>query len=285
MPRIAYVNGQYVPQSEALVNVEDRGYQLADGVYEVIAVSDGSLVDCDAHMERLERSLTGLRIDLPCERGIIPLILQRVVRRNHLRTGQVYLQISRGVAPRNHAFPHDPVRPSMVVTTSRRKPPSDEAVSRGAKVITVPDTRWSRPDIKTVSLLANVLAKQQAIEEGAMEAWFIDKDGLITEGSSTNAWIVTEGQEIVTRPLGQDILAGITRQTLIKVARANNLRVTERPFSVSEAKTAKEAFFTSTTSFVMPVVSIDDTQVNTGEPGGVTLQLLNAYRRHIASKR
>lgn len=283
MPRIAYVNGQYVPQSDALVNVEDRGYQLADGVYEVIAVNNGKLVDCDAHMERLERSLMGLRIDLPCTPAIIALILQRIVRRNHLKIGQIYLQISRGVAPRNHAFPGSPVEPSFVVTANRRKPPSKEVVARGARVITLPDSRWSRPDIKTVSLLPNVLAKQQAVEDGAVEAWFTDKEGLITEGSSTNAWIVTEGQEIVTRPLGQDILAGITRQTLLEVARASNLKVTERAFSVAEAKDAREAFFTSTTSFVMPVVSIDGTPVDTGEPGRVTLQLLDAYRRHIGA--
>lgn len=283
MSRIAYVNGSYVLQSEAAVNVEDRGYQLADGVYEVIAVFDGRLVDCDAHMDRLERSLAGLRIAPPCRLPIIVLIMERIVRRNHIRNGLVYLQISRGVAPRNHAFPADDVEATLVITGNHRRPPSDEAVARGARVITLPDSRWARPDIKTVSLLPNVLAKQQAVEAGAVEAWFTDENGLVTEGSSTNAWIVTEGQEIVTRPLGRELLAGITRQTLIAVARANNMRVTERAFSVNEAKMAKEAFLTSTTSFVMPVVSIDDTPVDTGEPGRVTLQLLDAYRRHVAS--
>lgn len=283
MSRIAYVNGSYVLQSEAAVNVEDRGYQLADGVYEVIAVFDGRLVDCDAHMDRLERSLAGLRIAPPCRLPIIVLIMERIVRRNHIRNGLVYLQISRGVAPRNHAFPADDVEATLVITGNHRRPPSDEAVARGARVITLPDSRWARPDIKTVSLLPNVLAKQQAVEAGAVEAWFTDENGLVTEGSSTNAWIVTEGQEIVTRPLGRELLAGITRQTLIAVARANNMRVTERAFSVNEAKMAKEAFLTSTTSFVMPVVSIDDTPVDSGEPGRVTLQLLDAYRRHVAS--
>lgn len=282
MSRIAYVNGTYVHQSDALVNVEDRGYQLADGVYEVTAVFEGRLVDCDAHMERLERSLAGLRIEPPCSRSNIVLIMERIVRRNHIRNGQIYLQITRGVAPRYHAFPAEDVKSSLVMTANHRRPPSDEAVARGAKVITLPDTRWSRPDIKTVSLLPNVLAKQKAVESGALEAWFTDENGLVTEGSSTNAWIVTEGQEIVTRPLGQELLAGITRQTVIAVARANNMRVTERAFSVDEAMKAKEAFLTSTTSFVMPVVSIDDTPVDTGEPGRVTLQLLDAYRRHVA---
>lgn len=283
MSRIAYVNGLYVSQAEAAVNIEDRGYQLSDGVYEVIAVADGRLVDCDAHMDRLARSLAGLRITYPCSPATIVLIMERIIRRNSVRNGQVYLQISRGVAPRNHSFPAKDVKSSLVLTANHRKPPSEEVVARGAKVITVPDTRWARPDLKTVSLLPNVLAKQQAVEEGALEAWFTDNDGLVTEGSSTNAWIVTDGQEIVTRPLDHDILAGITRQTVIAVARANNMRVTERAFSVREAKTSEEAFYTSTTSFVMPVIAIDGASVGTGEPGRVTLQLLDAYRRHIAA--
>jgi D-alanine transaminase len=285
MSRIAYVNGRYLPQVDALVNVEDRGYQLADGVYEVIAVSNGRLVDCSAHMDRLERSLQGLQIRIPFKPDIIVLTMERIVRRNHVRNGLVYLQITRGVAPRNHAFPSVQPRPSLVITANHKKPPSDDAVARGARVVIVPESRWSRPDIKTVSLLPNVLAKQHAVEKGAFEAWFADKGGNITEGSSTNAWIVTEGQEIITRPLGQEILAGVTRQTLIDVARANNLRVTERVFSVDEAKAAKEAFLTSTTSFVMPVVCIDDSSIGDGRPGSTTLQLLQAYRSHIAAAR
>ncbi|MBT5047194.1 MAG: D-amino-acid transaminase [Rhodospirillaceae bacterium] len=285
MSRIAYVNGSYVLQSDAAVNVEDRGYQLADGVYEVIAVCDRGLVDCDAHMDRLQRSLASMRITPPSSRANIVRVMERIVRRNHIRAGLIYLQVTRGVAPRNHAFPTDEVESSLVITGKHRPAPSEEAVARGARIITLLDTRWSRPDIKTISLLPNVLAKQQAVEAGAFETWFTDEKGLVTEGSSTNAWIVTDGQEIVTRPLGQELLAGITRQTVLTVARANNLRVTERAFSVSEAKMAKEAFLTSTTAFVMPVVSIDDTPVNTGEPGSVTLQLLDAYRRHIALNR
>ena len=281
MSRIAYVNGQYVRQSDAMVNVEDRGYQFADGVYEVIAVHGGKLVDAEPHYDRLARSLDGLRIAAPCSRRALGLILARIVRRNRVRNGFVYLQVTRGVAPRNHPFPARDTRPSLVITASHRGPPSDAQVERGARVITVPESRWARPDLKTVSLLPNVLAKQQALDAGAYEAWFVDSDGHVTEGSSTNAWIVVDGQEIVTRPLGQDILAGITRQTLIEVARANNMRVTERVFTVAEAKRAKEAFLTSTTSFVMPIVSIDGAPVGEGGPGRVTLRLLDAYRRHL----
>jgi D-alanine transaminase len=281
MSRIAYTNGQYIRQADAMVNIEDRGYQFADGVYEVIAVANGRLVDGEQHFDRLERSLEGLLIDPPCNRRIFPLIMMQVLRRNHIDQGFVYLQITRGVAPRNHAFPARRTAASIVVTASRKKLPTVADIARGAKIVTVPETRWARPDIKSVSLLPNVLAKQLAVERGAYEAWFVDQKGMITEGSSTNAWIVVEGKEIVTRPLGRDILAGITRQTLISIARENNLIVTERLFSLDEALSAKEAFLTSTTSFVMPVVAIDDTPIGDGKPGDVSLQLFDAYRRYL----
>ena len=264
-----------------MVNIEDRGYQFADGVYEVIAVAKGRLVDGAEHFDRLEKSLVGLRIDQPCSRDILPLIMQQVLRRNHITEGFVYLQISRGVAARNHAFPKINPIPSIVVTATPKKLLTAADISTGAKVITVLESRWSRPDIKTVSLLPNCLAKQEAIEKGAYESWFVDREGMITEGSSTNAWIVVDGKEIVTRPLSQDILAGITRQTLISLARENNLIVTERLFSLEEAQAAKEAFLTSTTSFVMPVVAIDDTPISDGKPGDVSLQLFDAYRRYL----
>lgn len=281
MSRIAYANGQYVRQAEAMVNIEDRGYQFADGVYEVIAVANGRLVDGEQHFDRLERSLDGLRIGPPCDRRILPLIMAEVLRRNYIDQGFVYLQITRGVAPRNHAFPARKTGSSMVVTASRKNLPTAADIAKGAKIITVPESRWSRPDIKTVSLLPNILAKQDAVERGAYEAWFVDRAGMVTEGSSTNAWIVVDGKEIVTRPLSQKILAGITRQTLISLARESNLIVSERSFSVDEALAAKEAFLTSTTSFVMPVVAIDDTPIGDGKPGDVSLQLFDAYRRYL----
>ena len=281
MSRIAYANGRYVRQAEAMINIEDRGYQFADGVYEVIAVVNGRLVDGEQHFDRLQRSLEGLHMESPCDRRILPLIMMQVLRRNHIDHGFVYLQITRGVAPRDHAFPARNTVSSIVVTASRKKFPTAANIAQGVKIVTVPETRWSRPDIKTVSLLPNVLAKQDAVERGAYEAWFVDRAGMITEGSSTNAWIVVDGKEIITRPLSQDILAGITRQTLILIARESNLVVTERPFSIDEALAAKEAFLTSTTSFVMPVVAIDDTPIGDGKPGDVSLQLFDAYCRYL----
>ena len=281
MSRIAYTNGRYVRQADAMINIEDRGYQFADGVYEVIAVVNGQLVDGEQHFDRLQRSLEGLRIDPPCSRQVLVLIMMQVLRRNRIDQGIVYLQVTRGVAPRNHPFPAQDTVSSLVVTASRKHLPTAAEVARGVKVVTVPESRWSRPDIKSVSLLPNVLAKQDAVEQGAYEAWFVDRAGLITEGSSTNAWIVLNGKEIVTRPLSQDILAGITRQTVMSIARESNLVVTERSFSVDEALAAKEAFVTSTTSLVMPVVAIDDTPIGDGKPGDVALQLYDAYQRHM----
>ena len=281
MSRIAYANGRYIRQYNAAVNIEDRGYQFADGVYEVIAVSQGRWVDGEQHMDRLARSLDGLKIAWPCERHVLPLIMNRVLRRNRIDQGFIYLQITRGVAPRNHAFPMRGTGSSLVVTAKPKKLPSSSFIKKGAKVITVSESRWSRPDIKSVSLLPNVLAKQEAVEKGAYEAWFVDEAGQVTEGSSTNAWIVLDGKEIVTRPLSHNILAGITRNMVLKLARGNNLKVSERPFTLEEALAAKEAFLTSTTSFVMPVVSIDETPIGDGTPGDVTLQLFDAYQRHV----
>lgn len=280
MSRIAYVNGRYVPQHEATVNVEDRGYQFADGVYEVIAAEHGQLIDLDRHFERLDRSLRELRIAPPCGHAALAVVLREVLRRNLINNGIVYLQITRGVARRNHAFPVRG-RSALVVTAAHKRPPAASAVERGVRVITLRDIRWKRPDIKTVSLLPNVLAKQQAIEAGAAEAWFVDDEGHVTEGASTNAWIVSGPGEVVTRPLGNDILAGVTRRTVIDVARDNNIRVVERNFTVEEAKRAREAFLTSTTSYVMPVVAIDGDKVGDGYPGPVTRLLVDAYRRRI----
>ena len=283
MSRIAYVNGRYLRQHEAAVNVEDRGYQFSDGVYEVIAAERGRLIDLDRHFDRLDRSLRELRIAPPCDRAALGVVLREVLRRNRIADGIVYLQITRGVARRNHAFPASS-RTALVVTAARKRPPSVAAVERGVRVITVPDIRWKRPDIKTVSLLPNVLAKQQAVEAGAEEAWFVDGEGRVTEGSSTNAWIVVGPAEVVTRPLGTDILAGVTRQTVLDAARDSNIRVVERSFTVEEAKRANEAFLTSTTSYVMPVVAIDGTPVGDGRPGPVTRLLLDAYRRRVEGR-
>lgn len=283
MSRIAYVNGQYVPHRAATVHIEDRGYQFADGVYEVIAVSGGHRVDEKFHFDRLERSLGELEIPAPVSRRVLAHIMDEVQRRNRVRNGMVYLQITRGVAPRDHGFPSHS-QPAMVITARRMKPPGDNLTSRGVRVITIPDIRWKRNDIKSVSLLPNVMAKQRAREAGAYEAWQVDEKGMVTEGSSTNAWIVDGDGGVITRPLADDILAGITRLSVLSLARAAGIPVTERPFSVAEAKAAGEAFLTSTTAFVMPVTRIDDTVIGDGRPGPVTRMLLQSYQRHAGEE-
>lgn len=278
MPRIAYVNGRYVRHADAAVHVEDRGYQLADGVYEVCEIKRGYIVDEKGHLDRLDRSMRELRMDWPVERKAMELILREVIRRNHVRDGMVYMQVTRGVAPRDHAFPTKPVRSALVVTAKRMDPRAVEAkAAKGMAVITVPENRWERVDIKTIGLLANVLAKQAAVEAGAQEAWFVDPDGTVKEGASTNAWIVTKEGSLVTRPADHGILRGITRATVMKVADKLGLKVEERVFSVEEAQAAREAFVTSATSLVSPVVSINGKPVANGHPGSVARSLREAF--------
>ena len=278
MGRIAYVNGAYVRHSDAAVHIEDRGYQLADAIYEVWAMSDGRLCDPEGHFARLERSLGELSIDMPMSRAALTTVLKETVRRNHIRDGLVYLQVSRGVAPRDHAFPTEPVPPAVVVTVKRIDAQAAEArAAAGVGVITTPENRWGRCDIKTVGLLPNVLAKQAAREAGSAEAWFIDADGLVTEGASSNAWIVTADGVLVTRDTGANILRGVTRATLLEVARTENLRIEERPFSLEEAHKAREAFFTGAGALLMPVVTIDGQPVGEGRPGPVASRLRRLY--------
>jgi D-alanine transaminase len=276
MSRIAYVNGRYVPHRAAAVHVEDRGYQFADGVYEVMAVKGGRLLDEAGHLDRLERSLAELRMAAPMRRAPLAAVLREVVRRNRVEDGIVYLQVTRGVAPRDHAFPKRPVPPSLVVTARRQKAKLD-AMAKGVAVVTVPDIRWRRRDIKTVGLTANVLAKQQATEAGAYEAWLVEEGGRVTEGSSTNAWIVTRDKVIVTRRADRDILNGITRLALLGLGGKAGYRFEERAFTVAEAQGAAEAFITSATSWVIPVVKIDERWIGNGAPGSVTLALQALY--------
>ncbi len=282
MPRQAYVNGRYVPHGQASVHIEDRGYQFADGVYEVVPVYNGILVDEDLHLDRLERSLRELAIPAPTSRRALKLISRELIRRNALHYGFVYMQITRGVAPRDHKFPKE-VRPALVMTTRQTKPHGEELLSRGLKVITIPDQRWARCDIKSVSLLPNVLGKQKAVEAGAYEAWQVDAKGQVTEGTSTNAWIVTADDKVVTRDAGNTILNGITRISLLDKIRGQGLALEERPFTVEEAKAAREAFITSSTSFVLPVTQIDDTPVGNGHPGLLTAKLRDLYIEHMES--
>ncbi len=274
MSRIAYVNGRYVPHREAAVHVEDRGYQFADGVYEVCEVRAGRLIDERRHMERLQRSLSELRIAMPMSLPALSVVLHEVVRRNGVRDGIVYLQITRGVAKRDHPFPPEGTRPAIVVTASRIDPAKIERFAAdGIAVVTVPDNRWDRVDIKSIALLPNILAKQTAREQGAREAWFVDAAGNVTEGSSSNAWIVTSGNQVVTRTTDGTILKGITRTVLLDVLKAHDLTLVERPFTVAEAIGAREAFITSASQSVMPVVRIDGKPVGNGAPGLIATAL------------
>jgi D-alanine transaminase len=279
--RIAYVNGRYVPHREAAVHVEDRGYQFADGVYEVCEVRAGRLIDERRHMERLQRSLSELRIAMPMALPALSVVLHEVVRRNSVRDGIVYLQITRGVAKRDHAFPPEGTRPAIVVTASRIDPAKIERFAAdGIAVVTVPDNRWDRVDIKSIALLPNILAKQTAREQGAREAWFVDAAGNVTEGSSSNAWIVTSGNQVVTRTTDGTILKGITRTVLLDVLKAHDLTLVERPFTVAEAIGAREAFITSASQSVMPVVRIDGKPVGNGAPGLIATALRADFHRY-----
>lgn len=281
MSRIAYVNGRYLPRRDATVHVEDRGYQFADGVYEVCEVSGGRLIDQRRHLERLQRSLSELRIAMPMPLTALGVVLHEVVRRNGVRDGIVYLQITRGVAKRDHAFPPAGTRPAIVVTANRIDPAKTERIAaEGIAVVTVPDNRWDRVDIKSIALLPNVLAKQIAREQGAREAWFVAVDGTVTEGSSSNAWIVTAGNEVVTRKADRSILRGITRTVLLDVLRAHDLTLVERPFTVAEAIAAREAFITSASQTVMPVVQIDGKPVGNGAPGLISTALRRDFHRY-----
>ena len=282
MPRYAYVNGRYLPHAQAAVHIEDRGYQFADGVYEVVPVYQGALVDEGPHLDRLERSLRELRIAMPVARATLKLISRELMRRNDLTQGMLYLQVTRGVAPRDHKFPTT-ARPALIMTTRQTKPHGEAMLTQGIKVITVPDIRWQRCDIKSTSLLPNVLAKQQAAEAGAYEAWQVDGEGRITEGSSTNAWIVNAEGKVVTRDVSHAILNGITRITLLKQIREAGFELEERAFTLEEAKAAREAFLTSSTSFVLPIVAIDETPVGNGHPGILCGKLRARYLDYMAS--
>ena len=277
MSRIAYVNGAYVRQNEATVSIEDRGYQFADAVYEVWSVFDSRLADMDGHMNRLERSLGELRIAMPMSRQSLLIVLSEVVRRNRIREGMVYLQVSRGVAPRDHVFPAH-TRPAVVVTA---RPVDRIAAARkamtGIKAMSTPDIRWGRCDIKTVGLLPNVLAKQAAKEQGAGEVIFVDDDGYVTEGGSTNVYMVDADGVIKTRSLEANILAGVTRLTLIDLIADNGMDLREEAFTLAEAKAASEVFITAATSLVMPIVDIDGHRIGDGQPGPVASGLRDSY--------
>ncbi len=282
MPRISYVNGRYVRHADAAVHIEDRGYQFADGVYEVIAVHGGRMIDEVGHMQRLGRSLGELGIAWPMATGPMKVVMGEMLRRNHIGYGMLYIQVTRGVAARGHAFPDPSTASSLVMTTRSLPAPEMETLGRGVGVITIPDIRWQRRDIKTIGLLPNCLGKQQAMESGAFEAWMVDGDGLVTEGTLSNAWIVTKSGELVTRHADQAILDGVTRRAVLKLAGNRGIVFHERPFSVKEAKDAREAFVTGTTALIKPVVRIDGQDIGDGHPGKLSLDLLGLYLDHVS---
>jgi D-alanine transaminase len=281
MSRIAYVNGRYLPHRDAMVHVEDRGYQFADGVYEVCEVRGGRLVDERRHLARLKRSLDELRIRLPMSFAALGIVLREVIARNRIGYGIVYLQVTRGVARRDHAFPVPEVSPSVVVTARALNKARNEALAaRGIAVVSVPDNRWGRVDIKTIGLLPNVLARQAALDQGARDAWFVDRDGAVTEGASTNAWIVTAAGAVVTRPADHAILRGVTRTVLFEIIKAHGLRLEERAFALTEAYAAREAFVTAASQIVLPVVRIDGRVIGDGKPGPVASALRREFHRY-----
>jgi D-alanine transaminase len=276
MSRIVYVNGDYLPEEEAKISVFDRGFLFSDGVYEVVSVLDGKLIDNPAHMRRLNRSLGELDMATPCSAGEIEEIQKRLVAENSIGQGLVYLQITRGAADRDFLYPEN-TTPTLVMFTQSKNLLDDPNVEHGIDVITVPDLRWMRRDIKTVGLLYPCMAKMIAKDAGAKDAWMLDPDGNITEGTSNNAWIITREGTIVTRHLSNDILHGITRKAVMALAEQNGYQVEQRPFTPAEAYVAAEAFITSATTFVMPVVKIDDATIGDGLPGEMTGKLREIY--------
>lgn len=280
MTRVVYVNGRYLRYAEAGVHVEDRGFQFADSIYEVCEILDGRLVDATRHMERLERSLRELAIPLPMSRAALARIMREIVRRNRVSTGLLYLQVSRGAAPRDFPVPPGGLEPTVVVLARRVDAAKRQArAEKGIAVTTAPDIRWGRCDIKTVMLLPAVLAKEAAQRDGAQEAWLVDHEGLVTEGASSNAWIVDRAGMVITRPTGNAILPGVTRRTLIDLLTQEKIPFAERSFSVAEALDAREAFITSASGTVMPVVMINGVAIGNGYPGHVARLLRSNFHQ------
>lgn len=277
MSRISYVNGRYLPHAQAMVHIEDRGYQFSDGIYEVVGVHDGLLLDEEGHLKRMQRSLTELQIEEPVTLAVMRLIIREIKKRNKLKFGLVYIQITRGVAPRLHTFPEPTVLPSLVVMAQPKAVATDAVVKKGIGVITHPEIRWARCDIKSVSLLGNILVKQKAQEQGCKEAWFVDDKGFITEGTASNAWIINKEGVLQTCPKGDEILGGITREAIIRIAQEMGLKVLEKSFTLKDAEEAREAFVTSATNYVMPVTTINGKNLKNSNAIQTTLDLRKRY--------
>jgi D-alanine transaminase len=276
--RFAYVNGAYVPHSRAAVHIEDRGLQFADAIYEVWGVAGGELLDEEEHFERLSRSLREMKMAEPMSHAALTLVLRELVRRNGVKDGLLYMQVTRGAVRRDHAIPKGPPRPSVILTARRIDPALNARRRRtGVAAVSRPDERWARCDIKSTSLLANILAKTAARDADAFEAWLVDKDGFVTEGSSTSAWIVDKDGKLVTRSLSNAILPGVTRRVLMKVLAEAQLTVVERSFTLAEALGAREAFISAATLGAMPIVTIDGKPIGDGRPGPVAKRLQELY--------
>lgn len=280
MTRTAYVNHRYLPHHEAAVHIEDRGYQFADGVYEVIAYYNRILVDGDLHLTRLLRSLEALGIPAPMSPRALAIVLHEVMDKNPYANGALYVQVTRGVAKRDHLYQPD-TRPSLVVTAMREKPVSKAEVTKGTEVVLRDDIRWLRRDIKSIALLPNVLLKNEATKLGKREAWLLDKDGFVNEGAVSNAFIVDKHGTIITRAEGEYLLAGITRHRLLAIAEEAGIKIEQRPFSAKDIKDASEAFLSSSTSHIVPVVKVDDMQIGDGKPGKVFKALFGRYVDYI----
>ncbi len=276
--RIAYVDGRYLPHGSASIHIEDRGLQFGDSVYEVWRLAAGRLLDTEEHLDRLERSLGQIEIALPMSRSALKQVLAETVRRNLAADAIVYLQVTRGAGRRDHPIPDPAPKPSIVVTVRRLDMVSlGKRLREGVRVITAPDERWARCDIKSTQLLPNLLAKTAARRAGAYEAWFTDKDGFVSEGASTTAWIVDGEGRLITRPLSTTILPGVTRLVLLQLAEKAQIPVVERVFTPDEAKAASEAFVTAASAAAVPVVAIDGTTIGAGKPGRLTLRLQALY--------
>lgn len=283
MPRYAYVNGQYLPHHEAAVHVEDRGYQFADSVYEVIAFIDGKLADEKGHLDRLERSLSELRIAMPMQRKAMQLVMRELLRRNRVRNGGLYMQISRGVAPRDFKFPKKDTPVSFVMTVKHSTFDIEARKAAGKKAITIPDLRWKRVDIKTTALLAQALAKQEALDRKTDEAWMYDEKGFITEASASNAWIVDKNGNLVTRPTkGNMILKGVTRNAIQALCKKEKIKLIERAFTVKECYQAKEAFTSSAVALIVPIIEIDGKKIGNGKTGNLTSKIFDIYMEYFA---
>jgi len=281
MPRYAYVNGRYVNHADAAVHIEDRGFQFADGVYEVVTIQDGRPVDQEGHIDRLGRSLNELQMDWPMSRTALELVMGTLVRRNGIKDGLIYLQVTRGVAPRDFRYPKG-VTPTLVLTTRHANLNPVAMIEQGVSVISIPDIRWKRRDIKSVALLPQAMGKQMAAERGAFEAWMVDDDGFVTEGCSSNAWIVTNDDVLITRKASTKILNGITRQSILRLASEAGIGFEERAFTMEEAYAAKEAFLSSATNYVMPITKIDDKPVGSGVSGALAKRLRQSYKAYAA---